>query len=112
MSLSLVYLFNRFLYQIKEFLYHWYIGTFRIICRYVLNFLEYLDKIFALKITLRYFLKPLYQDYTLLGYLLGFFFRFWRILLASLIYGILIFVALLIYLIWAGIPIYIIHNAL
>lgn len=73
-----------------------------------LNILEVLDRRLALRITLRYLFKPLYQDYTILGYILGFVFRSGRILIASILYLIIVLAATAIYLAWAFIPIIII----
>lgn len=111
MNFSLVYLASRLLYRIKEFLRHWYIGSFLVISHQVFNILEKLDRRLALRITLRNFLRPLYQDYSVLGYILGFFFRSWRIIIASVIYLAIIAVALAVYIFWALIPIYIIASA-
>jgi len=112
MSYPLVYLINRFRYRLVEFLKHWYVNAFLIISHRTVSFLERLDRTLALKITFRNFFRPLYQDYTLLGYLLGFFFRFWRILFASLVYLVVIIVALFIYAGWAAMPVYIIYKGL
>lgn len=102
MSFSLVYLVNRFFYQIAEFLRHWYWDGFLWFSRQTLNFLEILDRRLALKITLRNFFKPLYQDYTAVGYILGVFFRFWRSLIGFAVYSTVSVVALSLYLLWAA----------
>lgn len=80
------------------------------IVRYTISLLERLDQVLAVKITARYFLKPLYQDYSALGYILGFIFRSVRLLAGSLIYSVIILAALAIYILWAGFPIYVIAR--
>jgi hypothetical protein len=111
MTSPLVYLANRFLYRIKEFFRHWYLNSFYIISHQTVNFLERLDRFLALRVTLRHWLKPLYQDYTFIGYFMGFFFRTFRILTAGVIYLIIIAAALALYIVWVGIPIYIVYRA-
>lgn len=73
----------------------------------VVTFLERLDRFFAFKITLRHFGEPLYQDRTILGYALGFFFRIGRIFIGSLVYFFVIVLAVLLYVLWCLAPIYI-----
>lgn len=110
MSFALVYLIQRFFYRLGEFLRHWYIVSFFDISHAAINFLERLDQLFALRVTFRNWLKPLYQDYTTLGYILGFFFRTGRVIAGGLVYAAVIVIAAGIYLAWAAVPIYIIIN--
>jgi len=102
--MSLAYLANRFLYRIVAFLRHWYVDGFLWVSSKALGILEALDRRLALKITLRYFFKPLYQDYTPVGYLLGVFFRFWRIIFASIIYAIILVIGIAVYITWGLVP--------
>jgi hypothetical protein len=110
MSFSLIYLVNRFFYRIFDFLRHWYWGGFLTISRWLINALELFDRYFALRITLKNLFKPLYQDYTLIGYTLGFVFRFWRLFSGSIVYFFIIIFFAALFLFWAGIPIYIIYR--
>lgn len=106
------YLFNRFFYRLGEFLRHWYRDGFFFFFHKLIGFLEYLDRYFALKITLRYLFQPLYQNYTFVGYILGFIFRGVRIAVAGVIYGLVVLAALVLYLLWAAIPIWILVKIL
>lgn len=108
MSFSLVYLANRFAYRVYSFIEHWYLGGLLFFARKTINFLEYLDRSFALKVTFRYWLKPLYQDYSVIGYILGFIFRSGRLLAGGFIYILTIAVGAGIYCLWALFPVYII----
>lgn len=112
MSLSVVYIAHRFLYRVLDFLRHWYVGSFYFISRQMFNVLEILDRRLAFKVSVRYWLKPLYQDYTPLGYLFGFILRTSRIIAGGAVYLIVIILAVAVYLAWAGIPIYIIYGNL
>jgi len=111
-TLLIVYIIELFFYRIKEFLRHWYVKSFRIYFHNVVNFLERLDRFFAFKITLRYIFHPLYQDYSLIGYVLGFIFRSIRVIAAILFYSLIVVVAVFIYLFWLAIPIFIIYKIL
>lgn len=99
------YLANRFIYRITAFLRHWYVDSFWWASRQAVNALESLDRRFALRITLRNFFKPLYQDYTIIGHILGIFFRFWRVIFAALLYAVLIVAVTACYIAWALLPI-------
>ncbi len=110
MSFSLVFLLNRFFYRIYDFIRNWYVGGFIWFARNTFNFLESLDRIFAVRITFRYWLKPLYQDYSIIGYILGFFLRTGRLLVGGLVHLFFLAIAIALYLIWAAIPIFIIYK--
>lgn len=112
MSFSLVYLVQRFFYRIYEFLRHWYIGGLSAVFHQTLSLLELLDRKFALKITVRYLFRPLYQDYTILGYILGFIFRSIRVIAASFLYFLIILLASAVYLVWAAIIPYLIFKTI
>ena len=77
---SLFYLIKQFFFRIFSFLRHWYIDGFVFVWHKLLGALERLDRFFAIKITMRHWLEPLYQDKTVLGYILGFIFRTLRVL--------------------------------
>lgn len=109
MSFSLVYLAQRLFYRIFSFLERWYLGSFRFFIRKTVELLERLDRVLALKVSLRYWLKPLYQDYSFLGHILGFVFRTGRIAVAVLVYSIIGAIALFVYLLWILAPFYILY---
>lgn len=106
----IIYLFKRFIFRISEFLRHWYINSFFVWSNFVISVLERLDRFFALKITWRHLFEPLYQDRSFLGYVLGFIFRSGRLIFGILVYLPLIFLAIVGYLIWLGIPFYIVYQ--
>ena len=106
----ITYLLNRFIFRIKEFIRHWYIKSFFIYSQFIISILEKLDRYFALKITWRHIFEPLYQDRTILGYFLGFIFRFWRLAIGGLFYSLIIIAAIGLYFIWLLIPFFIIYK--
>ncbi len=108
MSFSVIYLIQRFFYRVGIFLYDWYVGGFLFFAKHGVNFLERLDRFWAIKITARNFFRPLYQDATFIGRILGIILRTFRIGLALILYVLIISALILFYLIWALIPILII----
>lgn len=107
-----IYLLNHSIFRIKEFLRHWYINSFFVYSQFIVSFLEKIDRFFAFKITWRYLFHPLYQDRTVLGYILGFIFRLQRLLVGGLFYLVIIGAAAGLYLIWLAFPIFVIYKIL
>lgn len=110
MEYTPIYLLNRAGYRLWQFISHWYVGGFLYVSHRALEILRTLDKSLALKVTLRHWLKPMYQDYTILGFVLGFLFRTIRIILGVIIYGATLAVVAAGYVIWALIPAYVIYR--
>ena len=109
---ALSYLAHRFFYRIVEFLRHWYVRSGKIYSNFVLDVLGRIDYYLAFKITLRNLFQPLYKDYTLIGYVLGFIFRVGRLAVAGVIYGIAFLIAVGLYLFWFFIPVVLIYLIL
>lgn len=100
MNLAPVYIIRRFFYCAFSFFHHWYFHGSKNLAHYFLSIFENIDKTFAVKITLRYFFQPLYKDYSVVGRILGVFFRSARILIGLGVYIFLGAVFLAIYLVW------------
>lgn len=105
--IAIPYLLQQFFYRLWQFFEHWYYRSFVKIGGWAVGFLEFLDKFFALKVSVRHFGEPLFQDYSIIGYILGFVFRTFRILAGALTYAVVIALFSLIYVAWAVTPIYI-----
>ncbi|MBI4085710.1 MAG: hypothetical protein HY433_00470 [Candidatus Liptonbacteria bacterium] len=104
MNFSLIYLANRFFYRLFDFFHHWYVDGSRVFFHHFISFLERLDRYFAVKITVRYFFRPLYGDYTIMGRVLGVFFRSARILIGSAVYLFFSAIFLVVYFLWLLVP--------
>ncbi len=100
------YLARQSAYRLKQFLLHWYSHGYFIFGGRALKTLERLDRVFALKVTWRYFGQPLFKDFTYIGYFLGLIFRASRILVSVIIYALVASIFIAGYLIWALIPAY------
>src|SRR3989344_4898133 len=109
-NLSLVYLFAHLGRRVLDFFRHWYFYGFLRATHWAYNFLERLDRIFALRITAKNWLQPLYQDYSVIGYLWGFIFRSLRIFVGLSVYFIFFILFLTLLLFWDLIPIYTLYQ--
>lgn len=105
----LPYLFGRAIHRITLFFTDWYVGGFRLVSGRTINTLESLDRRWALIITLRNIFQPLYQDHTFIGSILGFIFRSIRIVIGVCLYTIVIASAIIMYLIIAIAPVYVLY---
>lgn len=106
------YLASRFIGSILEFLEHWYWGSFQAAGGKFMGLLRDWDKVLALKITVRHWHEPLYQDRTFIGYVLGPIFRTGRIVVALIAYLAVTALAALLYALWLLIPPYIVYKIL
>lgn len=100
----LAYLAQKFLWRIADFLRHWYLRSAKLYSNYVLDRLHDFDKVLAWKITFQNLFTPLYKDYTFVGYVLGFFLRSIRLLVASVFYAVVFAVAIICYVAWLLVP--------
>lgn len=108
MSFSIAYLLQRFVYQVYRSLHDWYIGSLISIWHATISVFERMDQVLAFAVNVRHLFEPLYQDETILGRILGLIFRFSRALIGAVVYATLFAFALIIYLLWALVPIYIV----
>ncbi len=108
----MVYIFERALYRFAEFWRHWYVESFYVVSKIVVDILERFDRFFAVRINFRYLFQPLYQDYTVIGRILGFIFRSLRIATGSFLYALIVIVAAVFYFVWILLPPFIIYQAL
>ncbi len=111
MDFAPAYLVQRFLYRLTDFFHHWYVDGSRRIGHQFIATLEDADRSFAVRVTLRYFFRPLYGDYTIIGRVLGVIFRTGRILIGGVVYAVIALLFLLFYVVWLAIPAVIIFNA-
>ncbi len=93
-----------------NFIYFWWRDSFV----WWLNRLERahnkIEKFFAVKINLRYIFSPLYQDYTIVGFLVGVPARAIRISFGIIAHLLVLLVFVFLYFIWAIVPIFVIYK--
>lgn len=88
------------------FIRHWYKDAFLFCLKKFLDILTSLDKIFAVKVSLRHLFEPMYRQKNIIGYVLGFIFRAFRIIFGVLIYGFLVLIFFFLFGIWAILPLW------
>ncbi len=108
----LVYLLKNFIVDVFLFFKHWYWDGFHFIYGKALGIIRNLEKSLAIRINLRFLFQPLYQEYNIYGYVLGFLFRLFRILFGGLGYLLIMIFFLIVYLIWAFFPIFVVYKTL
>lgn len=108
----LLYLLRLFLERIWDFLRHWYVNGSYIATDLTVRLLEALDRRLALKVNVRYWLQPLFQEKSVIGYGVGFVFRTLRIIFAFVIYSLIIAFAAIIYFLWAAVPFFLIYKTI
>ncbi len=108
--LFIAYIFERLLFRFWEFIRRWYAGAAMWFWRKTLERLQSLDRRIALKVTVIYFFRPLFGDESVIGRLLGFFFRTLRIVFASALYLVILAAAAFAYLLWALFPVFVISK--
>ncbi len=104
MDFSLGYLFNRFFFRFSDFFHHWYVDGSRWFAHFFITSMEKLDSFFGVRINWKFIFQPLYGDYTIIGRMMGFFFRSLRIILGAAVYVLWAAVFAAIYLFWLAIP--------
>ncbi|MGC9046659.1 MAG: hypothetical protein ACP5IC_00880 [Minisyncoccia bacterium] len=97
-------------HRFQEFLRNWYIKSFYLFFGKIINLLQTLDKTFAVKINFKFLLYPLYGDYSIVGRILGFLFRVFKIVSGIIIYGLIILLAAFVYILWLMTPIYFLYR--
>ncbi len=112
MSFAPIYIIQRGLLRIYEFFRHWYADGSRFLGHAFITFLERLDRVFAVRITLRYFFEPLYKDYTVVGRILGVIFRSIRVLLGASVYVVVSLLYAVAYVLWLALPLAVLIHAL
>lgn len=106
----LVYLFRNLFLSIFLFFKHWYVDSFGVILGRALGIVRNLERQLALKINIRFLFQPLYQEHNIYGYVLGFLFRAFRIVVGFLGYLIIMLCGVLVYIFWASIPVFLIYK--
>lgn len=89
---------------------HWYRGGTRVFWDQTIRILGNFDRTLAVLVTLRHLFQPLYQDRTIIGYILGFIFRVLRVFIGVVIYLVVTLGALALYVAWVLVPPYILYK--
>lgn len=107
-----LYLLERLVKRVRVFLSNWYVRGTKRYFEFLVETLRRLDKTFAWKITLKMLFKPLYKDYSLEGYIIGFVLRFLRLIFSSALYLIISVAIFFVYILWLFLPFYLFFSFL
>ncbi len=110
MNVSIVYITGRFFYRIADFLRHWYVKSAYMYYDFVINALRTMDRTLAWGITARNIFEPLFGDYSVVGHIIGFLFRFVRLVGATIVYAVVFAIAIAAYLVWLAIPVFLVYK--
>lgn len=105
MNFAAVYLLNKLVYIPVAFAHHWYVDATRAFLHAYVSTLENLDGTFAVYVTLKHYLEPLYKDYSIVGRVLGIIFRSFRILIGGAVYFVVSAAFFVAYVVWAIVPV-------
>ncbi len=86
MSFALVYLIRRAVLRIEGFMRHWYGDGTRAMVHGLVSTLESMDRTVAFGVTVRHFFEPLYQDWSIVGRIIGIIFRSIRAVIGVVLY--------------------------
>jgi hypothetical protein len=107
----LVYLIRNFFFTIFLFFKHWYVDGWYWAYGAFLRVMRMLERHFAVRINLHYLAEPLYQQYNIAGYLIGFVFRSFRIVAGGVVYLIIAVLVLTLFIAWALVPLYLLYRS-
>jgi len=106
----LTYITSRFSKRFIGFFEHWYIFGTRFFWSHLSEVISSLDGNFAVFVTVRHLFEPLYQDRTVIGYILGFIFRVSRVLIGISIYSLVVIAFTIFYGIWILVPVLVLYK--
>lgn len=109
-DISFVYLLDHLAGRGRDFLKHWYVDGFLRSVDWTLHIFERLDRRIALRITAKNWFQPLYQDYTIIGFIWGFIFRTIRIFVGLIVYAAVLTAAILLFLLWSAFPLLAVYQ--
>jgi len=106
------YIVVRFVGRFFGFLDHWYRGGTRFFWSQFKDTIGSLEGIFAVVLTIRHLFEPLYQDRTVIGYILGFIFRTLRVAIGLVVYAFTTVAVFVFYLLWLSLPVFAVYKVL
>jgi hypothetical protein len=106
----LIYLFKTLFFRITMFFKRWYWGGFFAVYGQALRFARAVSSSFDPRLNALFLFKPLYQEYNIVGYILGFVVRGAKLCIGSILYVVVFAIALVVYVFWAFVPITIVYK--
>ena len=106
----IAFLLQRLLLHILLFFRHWYEGGLFAIYGRALGLIRKMERAFSIRINIHFLFSPLYQERNIYGYVIGFLFRGVRIVFFGAVYLIVFVLAVVVYFLWAAIPVWILYH--
>jgi hypothetical protein len=106
----IIYLAKTLYFRVLMFFKRWYVSTFFKVYWNALRMIDYFERKIAVRANAHFLFKPLYQEYNIVGYVLGFVFRFFRIGSGYFLYFLIILFSFIFYVCWALLPIFLIYK--
>jgi hypothetical protein len=98
------YLVQRSVFRITEFFRHWYVGGTDVFLQRLGAAMQSIEATVAFQTTLQHFFQPLFRDYSIVGRIIGPFFRIGRLAVGLVAYAILFVIFLAAYVVWLALP--------
>jgi len=95
-----------------DFFRHWYAGGLRGFLKTFIKLISVIDRVLALRVSVKNIFTPMYQDRSAMGYVMGFLFRTIRIVTALVLYAVIGTVFAAAYIVWSLIPPYLAVKAI
>ncbi|MFA7201407.1 MAG: hypothetical protein WC099_00140 [Candidatus Paceibacterota bacterium] len=111
-SQVVIYLSKTFVFRVGVFFRHWYVDGFFAFYGVWMRFLRMCERKLAIRINVRFLFQPLYQERNIVGYVLGFLYRFIKILFGGILYVGTGIVTFGIYIVWALFPAILIYRGI
>ena len=105
-----IYLIKTCIFRIWMFIWRWYVRGFLAVYGFWLGVIRATERRLAIRINVRFLFQPLYQERNITGYTFGFLYRLFKIILGGLWYGTTACIAILVYGVWAAIPMVVLYN--
>ena len=105
-----VYLIKTLYFRVVMFFRRWYVNGFFVVYDMVQSLFGRLERKFALRANAHFLFKPLYQEYNVIGYVIGFVYRAFTLLFGGLLYASIALGGVAVFGMWAAIPIYGIYR--
>lgn len=105
-----VYLLKTLVFRAWMFFRRWYVHGFFALYGIWLWLVRASERRLAIRVNIRFLFQPLYQEKNIAGYALGFFYRFFKILLGGVWYTSTACVMILLYIVWAAFPLMLIYK--
>ena len=83
------------------FLKHWYVDGFFFAYHHLARALTRVERLFALKANAYFLFDPLYQERNIVGYVVGFIYRFLRLMCGGIVFFVTLLLGICGYVLWA-----------